>query len=320
MFTLTVFCFSFFTVSGVFGAGEEPSVSIGTGGVTGVFYPAGGAIASIVNKKRQEYGIQCEVKPTEGSVYNINALIEGTLDFALVQSDRQFQAVRGKAEWRDKGPQKNLRAMFSLYSEACTLCAAVDSGIMNISDLKGKNVNLGNPGSGHLQNSLDALAMAGLREKDLNIFHAKASEAPRLLQRREIDAFFYTVGHPAGEIINATTGKRKIRIIPMPAVSNQVVAKYPYYVKTRIPIELYPNTANDADIHTFGVKATFVTSAKASNMAAYAIVREIFENLNFFKTLHVAFEGLKKEDMLKGMSAPFHPGALRYYKEAGLIK
>lgn len=315
-----LFCFLFFSWNSPHAVQAESTVTIGTGGVTGVFYQAGGAIARIVNRKRQEYGIRCVVESTDGSVYNIDAVISGTLDFGLAQSDRQYQAAFGGAEWSKKGPQRDLRSMFSLYTEPCTLVAAVDSGINAIADLKGKRVNLGHIGSGHRQNSIDALNAAGIdHKKDIIAKDMKPTEAPRLLKEGSIDAFFYTVGHPTGAIIDATSGRKKVKIIPMPDIAKKLVEAYPsYYVKARIPIKHYRNAANNADIETFGVKATLVTSAKTSNMAAYAIAKEIFKNIRSFKSLHVAFQELDKTKMLENLSARIHPGAMRYYKEAGL--
>ncbi|MBC7360646.1 MAG: TAXI family TRAP transporter solute-binding subunit, partial [Desulfacinum sp.] len=123
-------------------------VTIGTGGITGVYYPTGGAICKIVNNKRDQYGIRCTVESTGGSVFNINAVLAGDLEFGIAQSDRQYQAIKGEAEWQDKGPQQDLRAVFSIHPEAITLVAAEDAGIKSVQDLKGKRVNIGNPGSG----------------------------------------------------------------------------------------------------------------------------------------------------------------------------
>ncbi len=304
------------------GQADTP-VTIGTGDVTGVFYQAGGAVSRIVNRKRQQYGIRCVVESTDGSVYNINAVLAGTLDFGFAQSDRQHQATYGGADWQEAGPQGDLRAMFSLYSEACTLCVAEDAGIRTIMDLKGKRVNLGNPGSGHRQNSIDALTAAGMDyKKDLIALEDKASEAPRLLQAGKIDAFFYTVGHPTGAILSAIAGERKVRIIPMNDVAKKLVKEYPYYVRTLIPIKYYRSAVNTEDIHTFGVRATLITSARVSDRITYAIVKEVFENFGHFQSLHVAFKALEKEKMLENpsASAQFHPGAIRYYKEVGLMK
>ncbi|MGD8371288.1 MAG: TAXI family TRAP transporter solute-binding subunit [Syntrophobacterales bacterium] len=294
-------------------------VTIGTGGITGVYYPTGGAIARIVNKKRKVYNIRCTVESTGGSVFNVNAVMAGDLEFGVVQSDRQFQAINGLAEWKDKGPQKDLRAVFTIHPESITLVAADDAGIKTIQDLKGKRVNIGNPGSGQRQNSIDGLENAGIDyEKDLNAEGVKAAEAPGLLQDGRIDAFFYTVGHPSGAIKEATAGRRKVHFVPIIGV-DKLLQKYPYYAKAFIPIKLYPGATNKSDVQTFGVKATFVTSAKVPDRVVYAITKEVFDNFEDFKKLHPAYQVLTKENMLEGMSAPIHPGAMKYYKEAGMM-
>ena len=294
-------------------------VTIGTGGVTGVYYPTGGNICKLINKKKAQYNIRCTFESTGGSVFNVNAIMSGDLEFGVVQSDRQFQAMNGSpdSEWEGK-PQKDLRAVFSIHPESITLCATVASGIKDITDLKGKRVNIGNPGSGQRQNSIDALAAAGIDwEKDLKAEGVKASEAPGLLQDGRIDAFFYTVGHPSGAFKEATAGKTKVRFVTITSVE-KLLAKYPYYAKSYVPVKLYPNAVNDKDIDTFGVKATFCTSAKVSDDVVYAITKEVFDNFESFKKLHPAYAVLTKKGMLEGLSAPIHPGAMKYYKEVGL--
>ncbi len=297
-------------------------VTIGTGGITGVYYPTGGAIAKMINKKRKEYGIRATVESTGGSVFNINAVLSGDLDFGICQSDRQYQAVHGLAEWKDKGPQKDLRAVFSIHPESVTLVAADDAGIKTLADLKGKRVNIGNPGSGQRQNAIDALAAAGIDyKKDIKAESVKAAEAPGLLQDGRIDAFFYTVGHPSGAIKEATAGARKVHFVPItgPGIDKMIKDK-PYYAKSFIPVKLYPNATNKENVPTFGVKATFVTSAKEPDKVVYAITKEVFDNFDSFKKLHPAYQVLTKKSMLEGLSAPIHPGAMKYYKEVGLMK
>lgn len=294
-------------------------VTIGTGGITGVYYPTGGAIAKIVNKKRDEYGIRCTVESTGGSVFNVNAVMAGDLEFGVVQSDRQFQAINGMKEWTEKGPQKDLRAVFSIHPESVTLLAAVDASINTFADLKGKRVNIGNPGSGQRGNALDAFKAAGIDyTKDLKAEEVKAAEAPGLLQDDRIDAFFYTVGHPSGTFKEATAGRREVKFISIPNV-DKLTAEFPYYAKSFIPNGLYPGAKNTEDTGTFGVKATFVTSAKVSDDTVYAVTKEVFENFEDFKKLHPAYQVLTKKGMLEGLSAPIHPGAMKYYKEAGLM-
>jgi TRAP transporter TAXI family solute receptor len=294
-------------------------INIGTGGITGVYYPTGGAIAKIVNKRKHETGIRATIESTAGSVFNVNAVVAGDLQFGVVQSDRQYQAVNGLAEWKDKGKQTELRAVFSIHPESITLVAAVDASISDIADLKGKRVNIGNPGSGQRQNAIDALGAVNLNyNKDLIAEGIKAAAAPGLLQDGRIDAFFYTVGHPSAAIKEATAGARKVRFASITGVED-LLADYPYYTKAKIPVSIYPGAENTEDVETFGVKATFVTSARVPDAVVYTVTKEIFENFDLFKKLHPALARLTKKDMLDGLSAPIHPGAMKYYKKAGLM-
>lgn len=291
--------------------------TIGTGGISGVYYPTGGAIAKMVNRKRSELGIRATVESTGGSVFNINAILAGDLDFGIAQSDRQFQAVRGLSEWEGH-PQPSLRAVFSIHPETVILIAADEANIKTIQDLKGKRVNIGNPGSGQRQNAIDALTNAGIDyDADLTTESVKAAEAPSLLQDGRIDAFFYTVGNPSGAIKEATAGKRKVHFVPLEG-AEKLVEKYPYYALATIPIKSYPAATNKEDVPTFGVKATFVTSAKTPEDIVYAFTKEVFDSLEEFRTLHPAYASLTRESMLEGLTAPIHPGALKYYREVGL--
>ena len=295
-------------------------VTIGTGGVTGVYYPAGGAISRMINKQAQTYGIKATVESTAGSVYNINAVVRGDLDFGIAQSDRQYQAVNGIAEWQGRGPQKKLRSVFALHPESITLIASTESGINSIEDLKNKRVNIGNPGSGQLQNSKDVLAAYNISLSDFQAEQVKAVEAPGLLQDGRIDAFFYTVGHPNGNIKETSAGKTPVKFIPITGRSAQALIKNaPYYTETYIPKLYYPKVQNDQDVTTIGVRATLVTSEDVSEEIVYAMTKEIFENLKIFKNLHQSFYTLTKKSMTEGLSAPLHKGAERYYKEVGLL-
>ena len=293
---------------------------IATGEYMGRYYPTAGAIAEIVNNKQEEFGFRCVAKPTSGSVYNINAIMAGDMEFGIVQSDSQYQAFNGLDEWKDKGPQKDLRTMFSLYTESVTLLASVDSGIKTIQDLKGKRVYIGEIGSGSRQNAMDALNAAGIDWKtDLKVIKkGKKYDVQSMLMRGELDAFFYTVGHPTTAIKFATVGTKNTRFIPIVNIE-ELLSKNPYYVKSIIPVSLYPQIANDEDVKTFGMTATFVTSAKIPDQVVYVIIKEVFENLGSLKYSDPTLNMLTKESMVKnGFTAPLHPGALQYYKEAGL--
>jgi TRAP transporter TAXI family solute receptor len=302
---------------------ETLFVTIGSGDFSGVYFPTGMTIAKMINNRHNVYGIRATVESTRGSVFNLNAIMSGYLEFGLAQSDIQNQAVKGLAEWAKEGPREELRAVFSIHHESVCLVAAVDAGINAIADLKGKKVNLGNPGSGQYRNAIDALQAVGLNPKtDIDAEKAKASGAPVLLQDNRIDAFFCTVGHPSETLQNATTGERKVRFIPItgPGI-DQLVADQNYYTKTTVPVaQFYPGAENPAGVETFGVIATLCTSASVPDHVVYAITKEVFENFDYFRRQHPALADLAKEDMLKGLTAPFHPGALKYFKEAGLLR
>ncbi len=303
-------------------SGDRQYVTIGTGGVTGVYYPTGGAISKMVNKKSDEYNLRVTVESTGGSVYNVNAIMSGDLEFGIVQSDRQFQAFNGTADW-DGDPQKKLRAVFSIHPESVSLLATDDSGIMSLDDLKGKTVNIGNPGSGQRGNATDILMAAGIDpDSDIKAEGLKAAEAAGMLQDGRIDAYFYTVGHPNGSFKEATSGAKSVHFVPIEgAAVDSLVGEYPYYAKSIIPVASnYPGASNDGDVNTFGVKATFCTSADVPDEVVYAIVKEVFDNLDDFKALHPAYSVLTAENMLDGLSAPLHPGAEKYFREVGLIK
>jgi hypothetical protein len=317
-----------FTAVGMvpFGADDATAatkfVTIGTGGVTGVYYPTGGAIAKIVNLKKDQYNIRCTVESTGGSVFNVNAILKGDLEFGVVQSDRQFQAINGLAEWKDVGPQKNLRAVFSIHPETFFIVATESSGIKKFADLKGKRVAVGNPGSGQRQNFLDILTEYGMDHADFaKAEDLKPAESPKMLQDGRIDAFIYTVGNPAGMIKEYTAGREKVSFVSIDDAQLTALAKkYPYYVKAKIPMAFYEQAVNKEDVPTFAVKATFVTRADMPDGVVYAVTKEVFENLEEFKKLHEAFSGLTKQEMVQGLSAPIHPGAMKYFKEAGLMK
>ncbi len=311
-----------FLVGGVSSAQAASTryATIGTGGVTGVYYPVGGAISKIVNAKRSEYNIRATVESTGGSVFNVNALMAGDLEFGVVQSDLQYQAYKGLNDWQDK-PQNKLRAVFALHPEIVTIVAAADKNIKTVKDLKGKIVNIGNPGSGQRSNAVDLFAVAGINpDKDLQAEGLKPAEAAGMLQDNRIDAFFYTVGHPNGSVKEAAAGARKINFVAVPAdIVATLVKEHPFYAAANIPVHYYPGVQNKEDVPSYGVKATLCSSADVPDDVVYAITKEVFQQLESFRTLHPALEVLTAQDMLKGLSAPIHPGAMKYYKEAGLM-
>jgi hypothetical protein len=299
---------------------QNTSVTIGTGGVTGVYYPTGKAIAKIVNKKSDEYGLKVKAEATGGSVFNVNAIMVGDLEFGIVQSDRQYQAWNGIKDWKDRGPQKKLRSICSFHPESVILVAGDDTGIETLLDIKGKHINIGNLGSGQRANAIDAMQACGIDwRRELSAEGIRAADSAKLLQEGRFDAFFYTVGHPNDSIKEAIEGKRKVHFVPLTGdCIDQLVAKWSYYAKAYIPVGFYPMARNQENVETFGVKATFCTNAGVPDNVVYRITKEILDNLEEFKTLHPAYGVLTKENMLETLSAPIHPGAMKYYKEVGL--
>lgn len=293
-------------------------ITIGTGGVTGVYYPTGGAIAKIVNREAKKYAVKATAEATGGSVFNINAVMSGDLEFGVAQSDRQYQAYYGTAEWKDT-PQKKLRSVFSLHAEAVTLIASDPSAIRNISDMRGKRIAIGNPGSGHRGNALDALWAYGLTMDDILAEDLKPAECAGTLQDGRIDAYFYTVGHPNGSIKEAIAGTTPVYFVPITKI-DLLLKKFPYYTPTEIDIKHYEGVSNKENVKTFGVKATLVTSEDVDEDLVYIVVHEVFEHFDDFRSLHPALESLSKEQALEGLTAPLHPGAAKYFRETGLLK
>jgi uncharacterized protein len=299
-------------------AGNQVFTSIGTGGLTGVYYPTGGAICRLMNRNRKKHGIRCSVESTGGSIFNLNVIRSGELDFGVVQSDWQYHAFHGSSKFQDQGANDKLRAVFSIHSEPFTLMARKDSGISKFADLKGKRVNIGNPGSGQRGNMELLMEKNGWSKDDFALAsELKASEQSRAMCDNKIDAITYTVGHPNASIKEASTSCDTALVPVTGPIIDKLIASTPYYAPAVIPGGMY--RGSDTDTRTFGVKATLVTSTDVSDEVVYQLVKAVFENFENFRKLHPAFGHLKKSDMLLGNSAPLHPGAVRYYKEKGLL-
>ena len=310
-----------FALVGTLGAApaqaQQKFVTIGTGGVTGVYYAAGGAICRLINKDRAQHGLRCSVESTGGSVYNVNTIKAGELDFGVAQSDVQFNAIKGEAQFKDGGPVSDLRSVFALHPEPLTVLSRKEANIAKMEDFKGKRFNVGNPGSGQRATMAMLLPAMGMAESDFSLVsELKPDEHSAALCDNKIDGFAYVVGHPAANIQDPTTTcGAKLVPITGPAV-DKLIKEYPYFVAATIPGGMYPS--NPDPIKTFGGVASFVTSAKVPDDVVYAMVAAVFNNFEEFKKLHPALANLDPKDMIKnGISAPIHPGAVKYYKEKG---
>lgn len=306
-------------------ASKKTFIAIGTGGPTGVYFATGNAICRLVHKEAAEgrksgrkHGIRCSAPSTGGSNYNIGQIGEGELDFGVAQSDWQYHASNGSSKWEGK-KQSKLRAVFSVHPEPLQIIVGKGSGIKGWDDLKGKRVNIGNPGSGQRGTMDFLLKTAGWSKGDFKLAtELTSTEQSKALCDGKIDAYVYTVGVPNAGVAVATDGcGAEIVNFNNALAKGLVTADRPYYSWANIPKGTYKTSATD--ITTFGVMATFVSSTDVADEVVYEVTRAVMENIEDFRKLHPAFANLNPKDMVKnGLSAPLHPGALKYYKEKGL--
>jgi len=303
--------------------------TIGTGGPTGVYFQTGNAICKMLHKqaisadhgrkKGTAKAYRCTAPSTGGSDYNIGQIKDGEFQFGVAQSDWQFHAVNGSSKWEGK-QFSNLRAVFSVHNEPFQIWASKKSKIKDFKGLKGKTVNIGNPGSGQRGTMEELMKAMGV---DSGYFKTTteltSSEQVKALCDGKIDAFGYSVGFPNGAMEQAATCAAKASPINLTGAPVQgLISGADYYAQAVIPKGTYSNQKKDAT--TFGVKATVVTSADVSEEMVYLVAKAVMENFDDFKAQHPAFSFLEKKDMIKdGLSAPLHPGAIKYYKEAGLM-
>ena len=296
-------------------------VAIGTGGPTGVYFVVGNAICRMVQKAGagKKNALHCTAPATGGSVYNINAIRSGDLDLGVVQSDVQQYAYRGTGRFEGQKFDK-LRALFSVHPEPFQILVGKNSGINAWADLKGKRVNIGNPGSGQ-RDTFEALMLAHNVDGSYfgSVTELSSTEQSKALCDGTIDAYGYTVGVPNAGVAQATDGCGARIISLRDKVVARLVADNPYYAYATIPRGTYSTTSKD--VETFGVMATIVASADTDENTVYELVKAVFDNLGEFRKLHPAFAKLEAKKMISdGLSAPLHPGAVKYYKEKGWIE
>jgi TRAP transporter TAXI family solute receptor len=292
-------------------------ITIGTGSVTGTYYPTGGAICRLVNQYKKDSKIRCSVESTDGSLYNLNSINNKDIDFGIVQSDILYQTQ--KEEKSTKSDYFKLKSVMAIYPELLTLVTRKDANINTLIDLKDKRINLGNSGSGNESTALTLFNEINIEKSDLKLAGTfSASEMPDALKENKIDGYFYMVGHPTTNIKDAANSI-SVKIVSIEnTILDSLIKKYPYYAKGTIPADTYKGQKEE--IITFGVKAVLVTNENVSEKVVYSLVKAILENFDEFKKLHPAYSNITKESLLEGLSAPLHDGAKRYYKEIGLIK
>ncbi|SFK46162.1 hypothetical protein SAMN04488082_12617 [Desulfomicrobium apsheronum] len=292
----------------------KQDILFGGASITGVYYQVALQLSNMMNKHAADK-YNYIGRPTGGSVFNINAIDRGAFDFAVAQSDRNWQGFNGAADWEGK-PVKGLRSVFSMHPETVLLVTRKDTGIKTVMDMKGKRINIGNPGSGQRGNAEDVLRIYGLDfNKDFSAEALQQAEASRALVDQKVDAFFFTVGNPSAAVEEPAQSV-ELDIVPINSDGiKDFVAKHPYYIMTKIPAGTYKGV--DKDVETYAVTATVISNDSVSEEVVYDMVKTVFENLDELKASHAAFRNLNPKEMLQGLSAPLHPGAIKYYKEKG---
>ncbi|MEM7251964.1 MAG: TAXI family TRAP transporter solute-binding subunit [Pseudomonadota bacterium] len=303
---------------------QSPSyIAIGTGGPSGVYFVAGNGVCRMVNigaaegrNSGRKHGLRCSAPSTGGSTYNIRQVARGDLQFALAQSDWQHHAHRGSRP--DRVPAfAGLRSVMSLHGEPFHVVVGANANIRTWSDLKGKRVNLGNPGSGHRATMQELMTESNWTLESFGeVFELTSSQQSRALCAGRIDAFVFSVGVPNAGVAAATDGcGARILSLDQPA-THRLIESAPYYALATIPRGTYRTTQQD--IVTFGVLATLITSADVPNDIVYEVTRSVFDNLDDFRRLHPAFANLTPTRMVTdGLTAPIHPGAIQFYREQG---
>ena len=295
-------------------AAQAVDVTIGTGGQTGVYYVVGQSICRLVNRGTGDHGIRCTAPSTGGSVANLNAIKGGEMEMGVAQSDWQYHAFNGTHE---NFPDANgdLRAVFSVHPEPFTVVARADSGIETFADLRGKRVNVGNPGSGQRGTMEVVMAALGWEMSDFALAsELQSSEQAAALCDNNVDAIIFTVGHPNGSIQEAAASC-DVLIVPVegPEIDG-LTNDNDFYGPATIPGGMYPGT--DSDVSTFGVGATFVSSDTVPADVVCNLVAAVFDNFDRFRGLHPAFANLDPDGMQVNMlSAPLHDGAQDYYDD-----
>lgn len=299
-------------------ADEQHFITIGTGGVTGVYYPSGGATCKIVNMTRADHGVRCSVETTLGSIANIEKIRSGEIDFGYVQSDWQHHAFLGTFAFEEVGPFDELRSIFSLHAEVATIVVRDESSYRVFDDLKEAKINIGSKGSGSAASWNALISGLGWTQSDQeDLEELKTSELSEALCSGRIDAYFELIGHPAA-LIEETQARCDIRLIGIDGEAvDELLTEVPYYMPADIPAGLY---GLSQPVDSFGVVATFVTSARMPEPIVTTLVEAVFENFDSFKRLHPALGRLTENDLVAyGMPAPLHPGALTYFQEKGLV-
>lgn len=304
------------SVVSVHPATAADKVVIGTGGTTGVYYATGNILCGLLSAK----GMACEAPSTGGSVANLQALAAGEVTLAMAQSDWQFHASHGSSVWKG-APIPDLRAIFSVYAEPIQIIANRDAKIRRWNDLKGKRINIGNPGSGHRRTIEEMFDVQRWKpETFAAVSELPSSDQVNAFCNGDFDAFIYAVGVPNAAMAKAVGECNGMMIEPASTVVRKLAsAARPYYGKVKIPAGTYWDGQKAVD--TFGVMATLVATRNTDPAIIEALLSAVFDDFEGFKSKHPAFAVSTPEIMVsEGLSAGLHPTAEAFYKAKGWVK
>ncbi len=299
------------------GAQAQQFFRIGTGGTAGTYYPVGGMIANAVSVPGK---IVATAQASNGSVANVSGIAGGSLESGLSQADVASWAFKGTGVYEGKPNVPGLRLIANLYPESVHVVVRKGSGIKSVADLKGKRVALDEPGSGTLVNARAILAAYGLKDSDLKPEYIKPNQAGDKMKDGALDAFFFTGGAPAGAIAELATAGGGIELLAIDGKEADALrAASPFFAPDVITAETYKGVGA---VKTLAVGAQWVTSDKADAATVYEVTKALFSD-STQKTLaagHAKGKFITKENAVQGAGIPFHPGAEKFYKEAGLLK
>lgn len=294
------------------GGTSAGKMTMGTGSTSGTYYGYGGVLGQYIKNMS---GTDVTVVSTDGSKANIQGIDAGDYQLGLVQSDVMAYAWEGSRSFASDGKVDSFRVVAGLYAEAVQLIT-MDPTIQSVSDLAGKSVSIGAPGSGVYFNAIDVLTAADLTENDIKAQYQSFADSTDALKDGKIDAAFIVAGAPTPAITELCT-TNSAYLVPIDGeIGNKLIASCPFYTTYSIPAGTYPGQTED--VSTVTVKATLIVSASASEETVYKLTVAIFDNIEAITKENGKGAELSVENATSGMTAPFHAGAAKYFAEKGV--
>ncbi len=303
-----------FSVSAA-GAAEEERIVLATGGTGGVYYPLGGAMASLWSGEIE--GVRASSESTGASVENVNLVNFLESQFGLVQNDIAYYAFNAVEMFSDQEPMESMRGVSTMYPETIQIIARAGAGVQSVEDIAGKRVAVGAPGSGTEVNARQILHAHGITYDDIRQDFLSFAEAADALRDGHVDVAFVTAGLPTSSVIDLATTTNVDVVAIGPAMVDSIIEEWPYYAEVTIPGGTY--SGQDSDVRAVAVMAMMIVHETLDEDLVYNITRVTLENTDVLARTHDRGREVTAESALAGMSIDLHPGARRYYDEVGLL-